>query len=297
MADRFSSSEKATIDRDNRNMSAASIPMSDELEDIWAAIDSGTIGITADAEDIDSLAKGGGHAEQDTDLTSGLTFHWQAFRIFDGQASQTISAGSLLLTGSTTNYVELGRDGTVYANTSSFTAGRLPLWQIATGTSSITTVTSKKPLLQLPRLIKGEQLATAGKTKSITFRVGTLSATDATIALPLPNVAGTITRIAIEVTTTVAANDTDYWTFGVLNKGTGGSGSTVVVDSTAAANSTKATGGSALTNFVQRDLTLTSTPADLVTAAKDSLLLTATKAASGANLVALTVLVEMTFEV
>jgi hypothetical protein len=293
MADRFSTSEHATIDRDNRNMSAASIPMSDELEDIWAAIDSGSIGITATGGQVDALALGGGHAEQDLDLTTGLTFAWKAFRRFDGQAMATISAGTIALTASNTNYVELGRDGTVYANVSAFTAGRLPLWTIVTGGSTITTVTNSKPLLVLPKLTTGAQLATAAKTKEIAIALGSISAT-ASWCIVMPNVVGVITGVRFACATDVAANDTDYWTFGLVNKGPAGTGTTKVVDSTAAANSTKATGGTAISDYVKRSLTIDAANDD--TAAGDVLELTITKAASATTMAQGTLLVELTFE-
>jgi hypothetical protein len=293
---KYGASQAALIDRDNRNMAGGGIPMSTQLNDLWDAIDSGNIGITADAADVDSLAKGGGHGAQDTDTTSGLTFGYKAFRFYNGLAVVSVVAGTIALTDSATNYVEVDRAGTVSVNQSAFTSGKLPLWTILTNGTGIVSVSSSKPLLQLIGTagVVGSMLSTAGATKEVVVLAGTLSATG-TVELPLPNVAGTITRISLVVGTTVATDDTNYWTFGVVNKAANGSGTAVVVDGTAAANSTKTTGGSALTNHSQRDLTLTGTAGDKVVTAKNTLLLTATKAAAGANLVALTVIVEMSF--
>jgi hypothetical protein len=134
-------------------------------------------------------------------------------------------------------------------------------------------------------LALGETLQTlidqiAAGRRTVAIRQGTISATTA-IPIPLPALAGRIVRVAIVATTTVAAHDTNYWTFGVVNKGAAGDGTAAAVDAAAAANS-------------QRALTLSVTPADLaVSAGGDTLLLTATKAASGADLVNLTVLVEI----
>jgi hypothetical protein len=147
-------------------------------------------------------------------------------------------------------------------------------------------------------LALGETLQTlidqiAAGRRTVAIRQGTISATTA-IPIPLPALAGRIVRVAIVATTTVAAHDTNYWTFGVVNKGAAGDGTAAAVDAAAAANSSKATGGSAVTAHAQRALTLSVTPADLaVSAGGDTLLLTATKAASGADLVNLTVLVEI----
>lgn len=270
--------------------------LEDQLRGALAALAS-AIGIVAADKDVDSLAKGGGAFSYDPDTTTGLTFGYKLGRVVFAGSVVEVAAGTIALTASNVNYVEVDSAGTVSKNVSGWTAGKVRLWKITTGSAAISLVENAKTLLGLvhPAGVTGTLLSTAAATKETVVRVGTLSATDATITIPLPNHAGTISRISVEVTTTVAANDTDYWTFGVINKAAGGAGAVVVVDGTAAANSTKVTGGSALTNFSQRDLTLTSTPADLVHAAKDTLLLTATKAASGANLVALTVRVETTF--
>lgn len=119
--------------------------------------------------------------------------------------------------------------------------------------------------------------------------ISTLSATgvlDVRATIQVKTAASWITKMIPSLNTFLGANMDIAVAVGTAWAG---------VDAAAAANSTKVTGGSALTNFSQRDLTLTSTPADLVHAAKDTLLLTCTKAASGANLVALTVRVETTF--
>lgn len=287
------------------NLVANNFYLGEQLESIFTALTSGNLAIQATAADVDSIAKAGGHFSVDWDTTdfnrltsvgSGLTFGWTASQIHNGLASVTVAAGTLEMTPSQTNYVEVDRAGTVSANTSAFTSGRMPLFQVVAGASVITSITQKKTLLTLIGTagVVGSMLSAAGALKEIPVHVGTLSATG-TAQIPLPNLAGTISRISLMVETTVATDDTNYWTFGVVNKGAAGSGTTAVVDGTAAANSTKTTGGSALTNYVQRDLTLSSTPADLAVTAKNVLLLTCTKASSGANLVGLAVLVEMSF--
>lgn len=293
---RYSASEQDMIRRDNRAMEVGGISMVGELDELFAAINAGSIGITASAAEVDAVAKGAAAGQQDTDTTTGLTFGYKAFRFGNGLANVTVAGGTIALTLSSTNYIEVDRAGTVSANTSGFTSGRLPLWTVVTGVSSITSVAKAAPLLTLIGTagVVGSMLSTAGKTREVAVRVGTLSATSSA-QIPLPSIAGTVSRVSVMVDTTVTQSDTDYWTFGVINKGAAGSGSTVVVNSATAANSTKSTGGAALTNFVQSDLTLTGTTADLDVTAKNVLNLTATKAGSAANLVGLTVIVEMTF--
>jgi len=292
----YTTAQAAAINRANRPMESAGIPMSDELEDIRDLIDDGSIAITAEADDIDSLAKGGGHFTQDADLTTGLTFAYDAGRFHNGLAIVSVAADTILLTASQTNYVEVDRAGTVSANTSGFTSGRLPLYTVVCDAGAITTVTSSKPLMTLIGLAGtvGSMLSTAAATKETTIQLGTISATT-TIRAICPAVAGVLTKASIAVGTTIAADDTDYWTIGIVNKGPAGSGTTAMADAADDANSTKATGGSGITGNVKRNLTLHGTPANLVTAAEDVLEITLTKAGSAADLVGATLRLDFTF--
>jgi hypothetical protein len=275
-------------------MVARGFNLGTELEAIKAATLAGNFGITATAAEIDAAAKGARHFARRTDADSGLTFGYGAGVLLDGQTRVSVAQGTILLSASTTNYVELTYSGgtwSVTTNTSGFTAGGIPLYTIVTASASITTVTPAQTLLRALRTggITGAMLSQAMKTTSVTLALGTVSATKA-INIPLPPFAGTLARASLVVTTTVAANDTNYWTAGLVNKGAAGAGSTVMVDASAAANSTKVTGGSAATAFVQRALTLSGTPANLdVSASGDVLVLTLTKTASAADLVDLSV--------
>lgn len=294
MADRFSSAQKTVIDRDNRNMSASGIAMGDELNDIWAAIDSGSIGITAEAKSIDSLAGNGGNFAHDPDTTTGLTFGYKAGRaVFAGSVVE-VPAGTVVLSASSVNYVEVSSAGTVSKNTVGWTAGSVRLWKITTGTSSISTIENAKVLMGVIQSgsITGSLLATAGATKEIAIALGSISAT-ASWNLIVPNVAGVVTGVRFACATDVTANDTDYWTFGLVNKGPAGTGTTKVVDATAAANSTKATGGSAVSDYITRSLTIDAANDDV--AAGDVLELTITKAASATTMAQGALLVEIAF--
>jgi hypothetical protein len=73
--------------------------------------------------------------------TSGLTFGYYGGKMYVNGAITTIASGTVLLTGSTTNYVESTSSGSVSTNTTGFTAGRIPLYTIVTLTSTIDTVT------------------------------------------------------------------------------------------------------------------------------------------------------------
>jgi hypothetical protein len=307
---KFDATQADAIKRDNRAMEALGTDSSmvTLLEDIFNSIVNGAIGITARAGDIDALAlpakdpvTGAVSGEaylfgQDSATTTGLTFGYKAGKFNNGDTIVTVAAGTLLLSASLTNYIEVDRAGTVSSNTSGFTAGRFRLYQVVTGGAAITSVVNAKCVFVLlgDAGVTGKQLSTMAATKATGKNLGDLSAT-ASFRVRLPSNVGTITKISFTPGTTVTANDTDYWTFGVINKGAAGSGTTVIVDATAAANSTKATGGSGTTANVKRDLTLTGTGADLIFAAGDVLLITITKAASATAMAGCDLQIDSTF--
>jgi hypothetical protein len=77
--------------------------------------------------------------------TSALTWGYYGgrFRQSDGTYI-TIANATLALTASNTNYVEVTVDGVVSANTSAFTAGRIPLYTIVAGASTVTSYTDER---------------------------------------------------------------------------------------------------------------------------------------------------------
>lgn len=101
---------------------------------------------------------------------------------------------------------------------------------------------------------------------------GTITTTTGGEVLLMAPCAGTITAIKFVSASALTKNDTNYISFGVVNK-QGGAGAVTVVDSTAAANTTKATGGNSLVAYTPLGLTLT---ANITVAANDVLALSAT---------------------
>ena len=72
--------------------------------------------------------------------SSGLTWGYYGATIaVDGVLTQ-IANGTLTLTASATNYVETTRAGVVSKNTTGFTAGSIPLYQVVTGAATVTAV-------------------------------------------------------------------------------------------------------------------------------------------------------------
>lgn len=81
---------------------------------------------------------------------------------------------------------------------------------------------------------------------------------------------GKVTAAVFQSLASLSAHDTNYVTFSITNLGAAGSGTTALLAATAA-NTTKATGGTALAASTLRTLTLTSTAADLAVTENDIL--------------------------
>lgn len=79
--------------------------------------------------------------------TTGLTYGYQAGVIRSDNVTTAVVAGTVALTASTTNYVEITGAGVVSANVAGFTSGRYPLCTVLTGVSTITTITDKRGLI------------------------------------------------------------------------------------------------------------------------------------------------------
>lgn len=130
---------------------------------------------------------------------------------------------------------------------------------------------------------------------------GVIKGTPETAVIPLGDISATTTkqifsnhkavmikRINITSSSTLATNDTDYFTFGVVNKGTDGLGSTAIVSASTNANKTTTAGGG-ITAYVKRSLTLGTS----LSITKDSVLtMTITKGGSPAALTDVVVIVD-----
>jgi hypothetical protein len=74
--------------------------------------------------------------------SSGLTWHYYGGTILvDGVLTQVANNNISLTGGTVTNYVEATRAGVVSTNTTGFTAGRIPLYQITVVSGAITAYT------------------------------------------------------------------------------------------------------------------------------------------------------------
>lgn len=122
---------------------------------------------------------------------------------------------------------------------------------------------------------------------TVELDAGTISATS-NVEIVVPAGVTTLAGLDLTVNTTVAANDTNYWTLTLTNLGTGGAGSTVML--AASGNASTATAGNGgFAAGVPTVAVLSATAANLVVVPGQVLQLTLTKTASAANLVDLTV--------
>lgn len=86
---------------------------------------------------------------------------------------------------------------------------------------------------------------------------------------------GKIVSVVFTPLAALAANDTNYITFSITNLGAAGAGTAAILGAVDS-NTTKATGGSALSASTKRTLTLSTTTADLNVTEGDCLRLRAT---------------------
>jgi hypothetical protein len=76
--------------------------------------------------------------------TTGLTWGFYGGDLEVDGALTAIANGTLTLAASATNYVEATRAGVVSSNTTGFTAGRIPLYEVVTGASTVTSYTDRR---------------------------------------------------------------------------------------------------------------------------------------------------------
>lgn len=114
-----------------------------------------------------------------------------------------------------------------------------------------------------------------------TTSIATTSTTDEYL---IAKKTGKVVNAEIVSLSGLAAHDTNYLTFSITNLGAAGAGTAALLAATDA-NTTKVTGGSAMTALTPRSLTLTSTAADLNVTEGDVIRLRGTSAATLAGAV------------
>jgi hypothetical protein len=123
-----------------------------------------------------------------------------------------------------------------------------------------------------------QKMSAAAYRKSIQETSATIATTGNTDIYVIVPETGTLDGADFSAIDALSAHDTNYITFSITNLGQAGAGSTAMLAATDA-NTTKATGGTALVANGKRSLTLHGTAANLNVTAGDRLLIRA--AASG----------------
>ena len=103
--------------------------------------------IADDINNLNSEKLDGTDFQQDT--STGLTFGYKAGKFRNDNAIVNVAAGTVTLTDNATNYIEVDSVGTVSVNTTGFTSGQIPLFEVVTSGGVISSVTDKRSWLHL----------------------------------------------------------------------------------------------------------------------------------------------------
>jgi len=82
--------------------------------------------------------------DENSATTTGLTWGYKGGLFRNDNTITTVAAGTVSLTDDTTNYIEVGTDGTVYVVASAFTSGRIPIRTVVTASGVQGTSTDKR---------------------------------------------------------------------------------------------------------------------------------------------------------
>lgn len=99
---------------------------------------------------------------------TGLTWAFYGGVILVDGTPTTIANGTVALTASQTNYVECNRSGAVTANTTSFTAGKVPLYSAVVGASTVTTYTEQRAWVKLQGTVGLKAIALSDVNTTLT---------------------------------------------------------------------------------------------------------------------------------
>jgi hypothetical protein len=116
---------------------------------------------------------------------SGLTWAYFGGTLYTDGVAAEIADGTVVLTNAFTNYIEATRAGVVSANTTSFTAGRIPLYTAVTAGSVITSYVDKRAW--------GERFTRSKLVKSVAGGAGTTTLTRDEAAVDVLEFTGVLT--------------------------------------------------------------------------------------------------------
>lgn len=166
--------------------------------------------------------------------------------------------------------------------------GRKLQWGKVLFAAAATTAALPLQMHQVECLFISPTAAPAAAVRSVQSQLGSVSAT--TSFLLVVPATGVISAAKLVEAAAVTADNTNYWSVGLVNK----TQTLTAIDSTTAANTTKATGGSSLVGYAPLSLTLSGTAANLAVTAGDVLEVTITKTASATTLTETLFYIEVT---
>lgn len=103
-------------------------------------------------------------------LCAGLNwYYYGGAMVVDGVLTTIANNGAaLVLSASTTNYIESTRAGVVSKNTTGFTAGSIPLYLVVTGASTVTSYTDNRAWVTPQHLTSKVSVAVTGADVTLT---------------------------------------------------------------------------------------------------------------------------------
>ena len=142
-------------------------------------------------DDIESVQTVSDTFNEDTATTTGLTWGYKGGLLRTTSTVTTIADGTVSLTDDTTNYIEIGIDGTVYAVASAFTDGRLPIRTVVCASGVQTTSTDYRAYFT--------------SVAVSTFMAGMLNDEDAAAVLASLSLDADLATFSLPASTTISA--------------------------------------------------------------------------------------------
>lgn len=105
---------------------------------------------------------------EDPNTTTGLTWGWKAGTVRQGSGVTAVAAGTIALTASATNYIEIDpTDGSVSKNTVGFSAWLVPLRQVVTDLTAQTSSVDKRTWIAERGPVRGAFVWTISGTLAV----------------------------------------------------------------------------------------------------------------------------------